>query len=45
MQPLCDALKDDDRSVRGSSATALGALGDRSAVQPLMLYSAIQLIK
>ena len=35
VQPLCDALKDDDASVRGSAATALGALGDRSAVRPL----------
>jgi nucleoside phosphorylase len=35
VQPLCDALKDDAVNVRGSAATALGALGDRNAVQPL----------
>jgi nucleoside phosphorylase len=35
VQPLCDALKDAAADVRGSAATALGALGDRSAVQPL----------
>jgi HEAT repeat protein/nucleoside phosphorylase len=35
VDPLCAALKDQDGKVRGSVATALGALGDRRAVDPL----------
>ena len=36
MQPLINALKDEDKYVRGSAAVALGNIKSDTAVQPLI---------
>ena len=35
VEPLCQALKDNDKSIRKKAAIALGKIGDKKAIEPL----------